>query len=76
MKLDVHKKHILAIYNLFSIPNYECLYFVFRLGTLGVHMHSLFQVVAPIAAVKCYSISLIFFLILFNCSFSTVTQRM
>ena len=57
MKSDVHKKHILAIYNLSSIPHYACLYFVVRLGSLGSHMHSLFQDVAPKAAEKCYSIT-------------------
>lgn len=50
MKLDVLVKHILAIYNLSSIPYYACLYFGFILGTLGVHMHSIFQDVAQIAA--------------------------
>ena len=61
MKLDVLVKHILAIYNLSSIPYYACLYFGFILGTLGVHMHSIFQDVAQIAAKKCYSVTLIFF---------------
>ena len=67
-------RNILAIYNLSSIPHYACLYFGFRLGTLGVHMHSFFQDVAQIAAEKCYFVSLIYFLIIFKCSFSNVTK--
>ena len=46
MKLDVHKKHILAIYNLSSIFIMDVdLYFVFRLGSLDSHMHRNMQLI-------------------------------